>query len=179
MKTQILAFGASNSRQSINKQLAQFAAEQIPNIDLDLADLNDFELPIFSVDLEKKAGIPEAAYRFRDKIELANGIVISLAEHNGSFSAAYKNLFDWMSRIDANVWMNKPLLLLATSPGARGGKGVLEHAKKLYSFRRELPVPTFSLPKFNTNFEEGTIKDEQLYTALMTSVKQFIAQLTP
>jgi NAD(P)H-dependent FMN reductase len=51
MKTSILAIGGSNSRNSINKILASYAA--------------------------------------------------------------FKNIFDWMSRIDKNVWQNKPMLLMA------------------------------------------------------------------
>ena len=50
----ILAFGASNSRHSINKQLVSHAADIIktgiiPAADIDLIDLNDFEMPLFSI----------------------------------------------------------------------------------------------------------------------------------
>jgi NAD(P)H-dependent FMN reductase len=39
----VLAFGASNSRQSINKQLAGYVASLVPGADVELIDLNDFD----------------------------------------------------------------------------------------------------------------------------------------
>ncbi|MGB1252044.1 MAG: NADPH-dependent FMN reductase, partial [Candidatus Promineifilaceae bacterium] len=48
----ILAFGASNSRNSINKALVTYAATLINN-DVEIIDLNDFEMPIYSQDREQ------------------------------------------------------------------------------------------------------------------------------
>ena len=57
MTKKIIAFGASSSKQSINKQLATFAANQFQNVSVEILDLNDYEMPIFSVDKEKENGI--------------------------------------------------------------------------------------------------------------------------
>ena len=46
----ILAFGASSSINSINKKFANYSSKQIPNSRTNLLDLNDFEMPIFSID---------------------------------------------------------------------------------------------------------------------------------
>ena len=46
----ILAFGASNSRHSINKRFAAWSAAQIHNAQVNLIDLNDFEMPLYSID---------------------------------------------------------------------------------------------------------------------------------
>ncbi|MHA3979161.1 NADPH-dependent FMN reductase [Halovulum sp. GXIMD14794] len=125
----ILAFGASNTKNSINKALARFTATLVPHAEVEVLDLNDFELPIFSEDLEKEVGEPRAAARFFEKIGSADGVIVSFAEHNGSYSAAYKNLFDWASRIDQKVFQNKPTVYLATSPGPGGAGSVLALAK--------------------------------------------------
>ena len=50
----IVAFGASSSKTSINKQLANYAAQQIPNAEVNLLDLNGYEMPIYSVDKENE-----------------------------------------------------------------------------------------------------------------------------
>jgi len=128
MKKNILAFGASSSKNSINKSLANYTANQFPDATINLLDLNDFEMPIYSIDKENENGIPQLAQDFKQHIKGADGIVISFAEHNGAYSAAFKNVFDWVSRIESDVWGNKALFLLATSPGARGGQTVLEIA---------------------------------------------------
>ena len=119
----ILAIGASNSRQSINGQLARWAANQIENAEVASLHLNDFEMPIYSIDRENETGIPGLAHDFKSKIKTADGIVISLAEHNGSYTASFKNITDWVSRIEKGTWAGKPVFLLATSPGQRGGAG--------------------------------------------------------
>ena len=168
----IIAFGASSSKNSINKQLATYAANLIENTTVEVLDLNDYEMPIFSVDKEKN-GIPEEAQNFYNKIGEADFIVLSLAEHNGNFSAAFKNILDWASRISAKTFQEKPMLLLATSPGARGGSSVLEIATKRFPFQGAILIGSFSLPLFYENFDinNGIINPEyknQLYTIIKT-----------
>ncbi len=150
----ILAFGASNSRNSINKKLASYAAMQIENADVELIDLNDFEMPIYGIDKENEDGIPQLAYKFKEHILNSDAIVISFAEHNGAYTAAFKNVFDWISRIEKNVWADRPLFLLATSPGGRGGQGVLDIAYNKIKRMTSNEVVTFSLPSFASNFKE-------------------------
>lgn len=69
MSKKIIAFAASNSSQSINKQLVEFTSGKLYNEDVTILDLNDFELPVFSVDLEKQSGVPENAVRFLQYIK--------------------------------------------------------------------------------------------------------------
>ena len=75
----IIAFGASSSKQSINKQLATYTANQFQNASVEILDLNDYEMPIFSVDKEKENGIHPLAHDFYAKIGSADFIVISFA----------------------------------------------------------------------------------------------------
>ncbi len=148
----ILAFGASTSKTSINKQLATYVAQQFEAADIEVLDLNEYDMPLFSVDREKE-GIPKEASLFYEKIGTADFIVISFAEHNGAYAASFKNLLDWTSRINAKTFQEKPMLLLATSPGARGGSSVLEIANSRLPFQGGLVKGTFSLPNFYENFD--------------------------
>ncbi|HRG17981.1 MAG TPA: NAD(P)H-dependent oxidoreductase [Flavobacterium lutivivi] len=162
MNKKIIAFGASSSRNSINKQLATFAANQFKNTEVEILDLNDYEMPLFSVDKEKENGIHNLAQQFYDKIGSADFIIISFAEHNGAYSSAFKNLLDWASRINAKTFQEKPMLLMATSPGARGGSSVLDIATKRFPFQGGIVKGTFSLPTFYENFDavHGIINPE-------------------
>ena len=148
----ILAFGASSSATSINKQLATYAAHQFANATVEVLDLNDYEMPIFSIDKETKTGIPQLAHDFFAKLGSADLIVISFAEHNGAYSTAFKNILDWTSRINMKTFQEKPMLLLATSPGPRGGSSVLEIAKGRFPFQGGVVKGSFSLPSFFDNF---------------------------
>lgn len=158
----IIAFGASSSKTSINKQLATYAANQFQNSEVEVLDLNDFELPIYSTDKEKETGIPQLATDFYTKLGTADLIIISFAEHNGAYSAAFKNIFDWISRINGKTFQEKPMLLLATSPGARGGSSVLEIAKNRFPFQGGTVKGVFSLPSFYENFDivNGIINED-------------------
>lgn len=152
----VLAFAASSSTQSINKKLVSFVASYFSNDEVEILDLNDFEMPIFSIDKEQTQGIPSLAFDFSAKIANADFILISLAEHNGAYSAAFKNIFDWVSRIPKTpVFQDKPLFIMATSPGPRGGASVLELAKNRFPFNGGQVIDTFSLPSFGETFQEG------------------------
>ncbi|MFT5102971.1 MAG: chromate reductase, partial [Candidatus Latescibacterota bacterium] len=160
----IVAFAGSNSSTSINKQLASYAAGEIPNTDVTVLDLNDFELPMYGSDYENEHGIPQAAHDFLEHIKSADGIVVSLAEHNGAYAAVFKNSYDWMSRIDGKLWNEKPMLLMATSPGGRGGQTVLGIASATFPRMGANLISTFSLPGFYDNFSKDGISDLELRT---------------
>lgn len=155
----ILAFGASTSSTSINQQFAHWAAHQLDGI-VNMIDLNDFEMPIYSIDRETNHGIPEEAEDFLEIIGQADLIVISMAEHNGNFTAAFKNIFDWASRANVNLFQNKPLFLLSTSPGGFGGGNSMQAALTRFPKHGATILAHFSLPSFNANFEQGITNDE-------------------
>lgn len=169
----IIVFGGSNSKHSINKKLATYAAGLFENAAVEVLDLNDYAMPLFSVDLEKEIGQHELAKAFLKKMEGADILVISLAENNASYSTAFKNLFDWSSRIVKDVFQQKPMLLLATSPGARGGASVLEIANNALPRYGAQIKGTFSLPAFNANFDlsENKISNAELDKELKDIIK--------
>lgn len=171
----IIAFGASPSKNSINKKLATYAANLFKDADVEVLDLNDFQMPIFSVDVEKEIGQHPLAKAFLDKIGSADILVISLAENNGNYSVAFKNIFDWSTRINGKVFQLKPMLLMATSPGARGGATVLEIAKNAFPRYGTEIKGTFSLPSFDANFDvqNGKISNLELDKQLKEIIKNF------
>ena len=168
----VLGFAASSSTKSINKMLVTYAVSLLTDAEVEILDLNDYELPLFSEDKEEELGQPSLAKDFLRKIGESDTLVISFAEHNGSFSAAFKNLFDWCSRINPKLFQGKPMVLLSTSPGSRGGANVLIAAKALSSrFAGEVKA-SVSIPGFYENFDMESKKlnnselDEQLYRAV-------------
>ena len=168
----ILAFAGSNSRTSINKQLATYAASHTEDITYDVADLNEYPLPIFSLEEEEK-GFPKLAIAFNDLLSNYDGFIISLAEHNGAYTAVFKNIFDWVSRIDRKVFKDKPVLLMASSPGGRGGASVLETAAGTFPHLGAHVVATFSLPSFYDNFKEGELLNTALKESLHSAIQEF------
>jgi chromate reductase len=172
MKKNIVTLGGSSSKTSINKALAEYTGSLINGVELTKLDLNDFDLPIFSVDLENEFGINEVAKELNTVIEKADGFVISLAEHNGAYSTAFKNAFDWLSRIDGKVWRDKPMLLLSTSPGERGGQTVLDLAAGRFPYMGGNIVGNLAFPSFFDNFVDGEIVDENLKLKIYNLVSE-------
>ncbi|MGJ8726190.1 MAG: NADPH-dependent FMN reductase [Roseibacillus sp.] len=151
----ILSLGGSTSSQSINRQFAAYSASLVLGAQVTDLDLRSFNVPLFSVDEEESQGIPQAAKDFLIQIDAHDALVVSLAEHNGSYTAAFKNLYDWASRERYEVWGGKPMILLATSPGGRGGASVLAAAEATFPRMGADLKGTFSLPSFGENFSKG------------------------
>ena len=166
----IIAFAGSTSSTSITKQLATYASELLKNATYEVLDMNDYQMPLYSIDAEKD-GFPDAVDQLNAKFKSADGFIVSLAEHNGSYAAAYKNTIDWLSRVERNMFNDKPMLLMATSPGGRGGAGVLGAAKLYYPHAGAKIVADFSLPKFYDNFVDGKLTNEELNAALTEKVQ--------
>ena len=153
----ILSFAATSSSKSINKQLATYAASLVTHkegVQIESLDINDYEMPLFSEDKEAILGKPQQAQYFFDKLGQADAIIISFAEHNGSYTAAYKNLFDWTSRIDQKLFQNKPMVLLATSPGPGGAATVLNAAVGSAPYFAGKVKGSLSIPSFYDNFNQ-------------------------
>ncbi|HUV21990.1 MAG TPA: NAD(P)H-dependent oxidoreductase [Gammaproteobacteria bacterium] len=176
MRARLTCFAASSSRSSINKQFVTYAARLVEGAEVEILDLNDFELPLFSIDREAELGQPKLALEFLDKIHNSDALIISFAEHNGSYSAAYKNLYDWISRIEAKVYQDKRMVLLATSPGGRGGGSVLELAlAQIPRFGGDIRG-SVSMPTFYDNFDSarGVVKNRAIDAEVRAAIKKLL-----
>ncbi len=171
----VIAFGASTSSTSINKALATYAAGLIDNADVTVLDINDYDVPMFSEDKEKEIGQAAGAKDFLSDLAKADAFVISYAEHNGFYPAAYKNLFDWASRIDREIFKNKPAVYLATSPGPGGAQSVLAAAVGSAQYFGGNVKASLSIANFYDVFdmEKGEITDSEI----AAQVKQTVSAL--
>jgi NAD(P)H-dependent FMN reductase len=163
MARKILAFAASNSSKSINRQLVEYAATLIEAAEIETLDIHDFEMPLYRADREEADGIPQLAHDFLARIKAADALIISIAEHNGAYSAAFKNLFDWCSRVGREVWQGKPMVLLSASPGAGGAARALGIAESAAPHFGGNVKGTLSVPNFYEAFdvENGRLVDKK------------------
>ncbi|WP_278381868.1 NADPH-dependent FMN reductase [Pseudoalteromonas distincta] len=168
----VIAFAATNHSKSINKQLVEYAASLLTKVDVEIIDLNDYELPLYGQDKEEELGHPKLAKAFLEKIANSDGIIISFAEHNGSYTVAYKNIFDWCSRIEPKVYQKKPMVLLATSPGSMGASSVLATAVQSAPYFDGVVKASLSIPSFFDNFdsEKQKLKHQELDEKLRDAV---------
>lgn len=173
----VIAFGASTSSTSINKALAAYAANLIEGADVTVLDINDYQVPMFSEDKEKEIGQAEGAQAFIRDLSQADAFVISFAEHNGHYPAAYKNLFDWATRIEREVFQGKPAVYLATSPGPGGAQNVLAAAAGSAGYFGGNVKASVSLPSFYDNFdlEAGQVSNPEYADKIATAIQSLDA----
>ena len=175
----VITIAGTNSQKSINKRLLSHTSGLLKNVEHISIDLNDYVLPIYGVDFEAENGIPPAVKRLNEVFDTVDGFIIALAEHNGTYTAVFKNTLDWLSRANIKVWRDKPTLLMATSPGGRGGATVLEAAVNYFPFLGANVVADFSLPSFFDNFSENGISNLDLKESLIQKAQLFEQIISP
>ncbi len=87
-----------------------------------------------------------------------DGFIISLPEHNSSVTPIFKNMVDWISRHEKPVFKEKPVLLMSTAPGKRGGITNLKHIAEIMPWWGGKVIDTYSLPNFFDNINKGSLQ---------------------
>ncbi|MBM1107295.1 NAD(P)H-dependent oxidoreductase [Aurantibacter crassamenti] len=174
----ILAFAGSNSSTSVNYKLVQYTVSLLENQNVQLLNLTNYPFPMFSEDVEKEKGFSNSLVEFKGYIGQSDGLIISVNEHNGNVSAYFKNLTDWLSRLDIKFLEGKKVLLMSTSPGKRGAIGALTVTEQILPRFGAEVVATFSLPSFYDNLDaDNGIVDADLATAHAQALNQFIESI--
>jgi NAD(P)H-dependent FMN reductase len=134
----ILVFAGSTRTGSFNRKLATLAAVELRSagMDVTLADLREYPMPLYDGDSEAALGVPDNARRFKELVREHDALVVASPEYNGSFSALVKNTIDWISRPAEGepplaVFRGKAAALLSASPGKGAGKRGLRHVREL------------------------------------------------
>ena len=106
----ILAFAGSNSSSSINQKFLEYVVSEITEHKTKILKLVNYPMPIYSEDQEKN-GFPGMVLGLKQEISEVDALIISVNEHNGSWSTFFKNVIDWLSRLDRNFLEGKKILL--------------------------------------------------------------------
>ncbi|WP_350288373.1 NAD(P)H-dependent oxidoreductase [uncultured Croceitalea sp.] len=172
----ILAFAGSNSSTSINYKLVKFTVSELDNHQVQLINMANFPFPMYSSDFETEHGYSNSLVELMKDINNAQGLILSVNEHNGNPSAYFKNVLDWLSRINRNFLDGTKVFLMATSPGKGGAKHALEVVSKMLPrFGAEI-ITDYSLPSFLENFDDGIINSE-LKEKHQTALQAFLTSL--
>jgi|SRR5690606_37299130 len=158
----ILAFAGSNSSTSINFQLVRYTVSLVEDHVVQLKDMAQHPFPMYSADAQAHSGFTPAMEAFLEEVSWAQGIILSVNEHNGNPSAYFKNLMDWISRMDRKFMAGTRVFLMSTSGGKRGGSASLEVCRELLARFDAQVVSHFSLPGFHENFGDGKLLDPAL-----------------
>lgn len=173
----ILALAGSNSSTSINFKLVKYTVSLVQQHDIQLINMVERAFPMFSEDLERAEGYSADLMKLKAEINSADGLILSVNEHNGNPSAYFKNVLDWLSRMDRNFLEGTKVFLMSTSGGRRGAKGSFTVIDgMLPRFGAEITA-SFSLPSFYKNFGDEGILDETLRMEHQQALSTFLDSL--
>ncbi len=177
--TRLLVIPGSARTGSLNRRLAAAAAAMAlkAGATVDEIDLRSLQLPVYDGDIEAASGVPEGAVRLLEAIGAADAVLVVTPEYNGFPTPLVINAFDWLSRVSAQgtrpgglaATANKPVGLLAASPGPLGGLRSMNYLRQYLqmAFAMIVVPQQFALSRANEAFDEhGAIKDEKAVRAV-------------
>ena len=174
----VLVFAASLRAQSLNRQLAAFAARVATEhgAKIDLASMREFDVPGFDGDLEVAQGVPTGAQEFRRRLEANDAFIISSPEYNGSMPGVLKNLIDWTSRFRPQPFDTRHGLLLSASPSLVGGnRGLWALRVPLEHLGSRIFPGMFSLSMAHKAFAGDDLVDPALRARFEKNLQAFLS----
>lgn len=124
----------------------------------------ELRFPLYDADLEAAEGIPAAVESLTREIAAAEAVAISGPEYNSSISGVLKNALDWVSRIEGNPWLCKPVALMGAAAGRTGAARSAQVLRlAMMPFRPRLSTgPEVLVPASRRAFDaEGRLTDER------------------
>ncbi|MEZ0366521.1 NAD(P)H-dependent oxidoreductase [Mycobacterium sp. pUA109] len=129
----VLALVGSLRAESVNRQIAELAADIAPDgVTVTVFD-GLGELPFYNEDIDTPADTPAAVTVLREAAAAADAALVVTPEYNGSIPAVLKNAIDWLSRPFGNSALkDKPLAVIGAALGQYGGVWAHDETRKSF-----------------------------------------------
>ena len=173
----IFCLATSLRKDSYNKKLIKLCADYCgKEHDVEFADFTDFDLPLYNQDAQESEGIPENAKKFGQKLVSADKIIFSVPEYNYSIPGSFKNLIDWVSRIQPMPFKGTKILLVTASPAMAGGTRSFWATRIPLEGCGSFVYPSsFALSVAHQAFDDkGSLKDPMLVKSLNALLDEFV-----
>ncbi len=133
----VLTLVGSLRAASVNRQIAELAADVAPEgVVVTIFDKLG-ELPFYNEDIDNEAangGVPAAVTALRAAAAEADAALVVTPEYNGSIPAVIKNAIDWLSRPFGNSALkDKPLAVIGGAFGRYGGVWAHDETRKSFA----------------------------------------------
>ncbi|MEZ0355413.1 FMN reductase [Mycobacterium sp. ENV421] len=149
----VLALVGSLRAASVNRQLAELAAEAAPDgVTVTVYDgLGD--LPHYNEDLDTEDA-PAPVVALRAAAAQADAALVVTPEYNGSIPGVLKNAIDWLSRPYGNgALKDKPLAVIGSALGQYGGVWAHDETRKSFGIAGPRVVESLKLSVPSTTFD--------------------------
>lgn len=165
----------TNSDNSTNRQLLYFMKEHFKNhVDIEIVEIKD--IPLFNKPEDKK--IPSAVTEIAEKIEAADGVIISTPEYDHAVPASLMNALNWLS-YHIYPFLDKPVMITGASYGTLGSSRAQQHLRQMLDSpelkARIMPSSEFLLSHSLQAFDENNqLKDTEQVKKLEALFKDFM-----
>lgn len=123
----LIGLVGTNSEHSTNRQLLQFMSKYFADqAEIDVVEIK--EIPIFNKPTEIR--VPEIVQQLADKIEAADGVIISTPEYDHAVPASLMNVLSWLS-YGIYPFVDKPVMITGASYGTLGSSRAQMHLRQI------------------------------------------------
>lgn len=181
--SKVITICGSLRRGSFNRMLMN-ALPSLAPAGMTLTGSPSIEMPLYNADVQAQ-GIPAQVTTFADAVRAADGVIVVTPEYNFTIPGGLKNVFDWLSRLKDQPFVNKPVAIQSASPGPVGGARMQYDLRKMMVF---LDAVTLNKPEIfvalaQTKFDEktGELKDEATRNFIrqqLEAFEKFIARMS-
>lgn len=183
MAITILAFVGSLRAASLNRQIAELAAQVAPaDVTVRIFDgLN--ELPFYNEEIDDAmtAGARplDSVVALRSAGADADAALVVTPEYNGSIPAVIKNAIDWLSRpFGAGALKGKPLAVIGGSFGQYGGVWAHDETRKSFGIAGARVVESIKLSvPFKTLEGKAPAEHAELSENVRDVVEKLVAEV--
>jgi NAD(P)H-dependent FMN reductase len=136
-------------------EVALGAAESYSNVETDLIDLREFDLPVYDGD----AGDAGDAEALRERVAVADAILVGTPVYHGSYSSTLKTALDYCG---FDEFDGKTVGLLAVAGGSFP-TATLDHLRSVMRALNAWVLPhQAAVPRVSSHFEDGRFVDDDL-----------------
>jgi NAD(P)H-dependent FMN reductase len=171
----VLALVGSLRAASVNRQIAELAAEVAPDgVTVTVFD-GLGELPFYNEDIDNDADVPASVTALRAAAGDADAALVVTPEYNGSIPGVLKNAIDWLSRPFRNSALkDKPLAVIGGSMGQYGGVWAQDETRKSFGVAGPRVVESI---KLSVPFQSLDGKHPREHAELVSNVRDAVGKL--
>jgi NAD(P)H-dependent FMN reductase len=165
---------------SINRQIAELAADVAPEgVVVRIFDKLG-ELPFYNEDVDNETDVSAAVTALRAAAAEADAALVVTPEYNGSIPAVIKNAIDWLSRpFGDGALKGKPLAVIGGSFGRYGGVWAHDETRKSFAIAGPRVVESIKLSvPFGSLNGQPPRDNAELVAGVRDAVGKLIAEVS-
>jgi chromate reductase len=129
---EVLGIAGSLRNGSYNKAALRAAVKMAPH-GMTIETFDIAPIPVYNEDV-KQQGFPPPVEELREKIRVADALLIVTPEYNYSIPGVLKNAIDWASRPPEQPFDGKPVAIMGASPSMLGTARAQYHLRQCFVF---------------------------------------------